>query len=94
MGYYIQTGMNRNKALSLVTEYDGQIIDQPRSFSDIPVDKALIVVVENPGFDAAALAYDEQEFQAFTYPDSGPQRPRTFVLLDRDLAYKLTGYSK
>jgi uncharacterized protein (DUF1330 family) len=92
MGYYIQTGMNRHKAVYLVTEFGGSIIEQPRSLSEIPADKALIVVVENPSFDAAALAFDEREFQAFVQPDSGYQRTRTFVLLDRDLAYKLADY--
>lgn len=92
MGYYIQTGTDKNKALSLVAEFGGELINQPRSFGEIPPDKALVVVVENPTFDAAALAYNEREFQAFIRPDSGHQRKRHFVLLNRSLAYKLAGY--
>ena len=90
MGYYIQTDMNKNKALSLVTEYNGRLIDQPRNFEEIPADKALIVVVENPTFDAAALAYSESEFRAFTNPSD--TRRKRFVLLDWELAHKLAGY--
>lgn len=90
MGYYIETGMSRNKALSLVTEHNGQIIDQPASFAEIPADKALIIIVDNRMFEAAALAFSEAEFKEFTSPYDG--RPKQYVLLDKKLAHELSGY--
>lgn len=92
MGYYIETGMSRNKALSLVVDHGATVIDQPQSFSEIPPDKALICVVHNPMFEAAALCYDQREFDEFTRPDE--RRHREYVLLDRELAHKLAGYKR
>lgn len=92
MGYYIETPQATNKALQLVRLHGGQVVDCPRSFSVVPPDKALIVVVENGPFDAAGLAYIESEFKAFTYERD--YRRKTFVLLDKKLAYELSGFAE
>lgn len=92
MGYYIQTPSSFDKATQICALYDGKQIDKPKSFEQIPEDKALIVVVQNGFFDAAGYAYDEREFKAFTEPDDS--RPKSFVLIDKEKAKKLSGFER
>ena len=90
MGYYIQVPENLGKAKQLQDIYQAEIIhNPPGSFTEVPLGKALICVVENPGFDAAAFCYSREEFQEFLIPDG---RPRTWVLMDYDLVVELSGY--
>lgn len=91
MGYYIQTpGFNHSKALRIAAQHNGVLISKPNHYSDIPEDSALIVVVDNGPFEAAALAYSEREFEEFT--DFTDERPKEYVLLDKEVAHKLAGY--
>ena len=90
MGFYIETDEITRKALFLVDRHGGEIIPQPQNFAEIPLGKALIVVIHNPGFEAAGFAFNEREFLAFTFP--GDFRPKNFVLLDYAVAETLTGY--
>ena len=98
MGYYIQVPHNTDKATQIEQLYDGMVIPKPTSFSNVPKDKALIICVVNPRWDAAAFAFDEAEFVRFTCP--APQgwdedtRPRIFLLIDRDLAIRLSGFKE
>jgi hypothetical protein len=92
MGYYIETGTNTNKAQIICDTHNGQRIRQPKLWSDIPADEALIVIVNNGMFEAAGFAYDEREFEAFTY--TVDYRHKEFVLIDRELAEKLTRFGK
>lgn len=91
MGYYIQ-GPNFGKAKFIVKEYDGEIVSYKTAYDTFmnTSDKAVIVVIDNGMFEAAGFAYSLQEFKEFTYPDDF--RPKQFVLIDKDLAYKLTNY--
>ena len=57
------------------------------SFEDIPEGKTMVCVVSNPMFDAAGIAYDSSEFEAFR--EAGDSRPKTWLLLDTDLAKDL-----
>ena len=91
MGFYIETKTSTNKAENLVNDYNGTIISKPKSFDQIPEDKALIVVIDNNFFEAAGYAFDEKEFQAFTEP-SDP-RFKQFVLMDKQKAQESSGYS-
>lgn len=91
MGYYVQTpGQNHNKAIRIAADNDGVLIHKPNHYSDIPDNKALIVVVDNGPFEAAALAYSEREFEEFTDVMDG--RRKEYVLLDKSRAYKLAKY--
>lgn len=92
MGFYIQVPENKDKAKQIEVEYNGTIIPPPSSFSEIPLDKALIVVVDNEFFEAAGYAYNEQEFLEFTDPND--PRPKQFVLIDRLKAEQLSGYER
>jgi hypothetical protein len=91
MGYYIEVEQNKNKAEQIVKLFGGEIVHKP-NFDNIPADKALIVVVNNGPFEAAALAYSRAEFEEFTLPEEIDPRPRKFVLMDKTLAHKLSGY--
>lgn len=95
MGYYIQVPENKGKAQQLVDLHDATILPmRPEAFEDVPEGQALICVVDNGAFEAAALCYSREEFVAFTSPDttSGYQRPRTWVLMAKDLAHEVAEY--
>jgi len=52
----------------------------------------VIVVVDNGPFEAAAFAYSQREFDEFV-SDRDP-RPRQFVILDRAVAEKASGFKR
>lgn len=89
MGYYIQTSQNHSKAEEIAQKFNGEIIPQP-DFKKIPLGKAVIVVIDNGIFEAAAFAYNHDEFIALTMPHD--IRPKKFVLIDWDIAVSETGY--
>ena len=92
MGYYLQTpGRNHEKAVALVKKYGGRQIDEPpNSLSELPEETALVCVVDNGPFEAAGLAYSDEELQAFAYPDNRPRR--WIVLNNAQQVYKDAGY--
>jgi len=83
MGYYIETPQPRNKAAWLVANHKAIVIPAPIYLSP-PL--TTICVVENGMFDAAAIAYDQSEFDAFVRPDG---RPRTWLAMSTDEVIKL-----
>jgi hypothetical protein len=89
MGYYIETGTNLDKANILVKNQNAQIIDRPSAFKDGPKDKALICVVNNGPFEAAAYCYSEREFLDFNDPSDF--RRKQWLIMDKELAKKLSG---
>jgi hypothetical protein len=92
MGLYIQTEQPRGKAQQLVLAYNATPLPScPVDFGTIPEDKALICVVENGGFDAAALIPDAREMDDFSVNDT-TGRYRTWLLMDKPLAHRLAGY--
>jgi hypothetical protein len=91
MGYYIP-GPRVNKASYLKESYGAIGIDKPKAFSDVPVDKALIVVFWNKGFEAAAYCFSESEFVRFSASHMD-QRLRQHLLMDLDVAQRVSGYN-
>jgi hypothetical protein len=98
MGFYINhdhKGNNlfpKGKTTQLAQIPNTILLDNPpKSFQEIPTNKALVCVVENSVFDAAGFCYDEREFEAFTAPTL---RKRNWLLMEKDLIYKLTDYQK
>jgi hypothetical protein len=89
MGYYVQ-GPAIGKAQFIVSEHDGVIISQPKEFNDVVNDKAIICVVGNGAWEAAAYCYNEKEFEEFADP-SDP-RPKKWLVMDKDLAEELSGF--
>jgi hypothetical protein len=95
MGYYIEVPQNKGKAQQLVELHGARILDKKPSFNEVAADKAIICVMDNGPWEAAAYAYNERELERFAEPDSvGPQRPRVWLIMDRTLTHKLTGYMK
>ena len=89
MGFYIQGPINLGKAEWISGTYgESQLIPQPEKFSDIPEEKFLIIVVNNGPFEAAAVAYSEQEFREFT-ENASDNRPRKFLLLNKKITFEL-----
>jgi len=89
MGYYIETEFPRDKAGQLLALYhpdDCQQVDRP--VWPPPKDKLLICVVQNGMFDAAAICFDREEFDHFQ-PTPRDQRPRTWLLMDKELVLTL-----
>ena len=93
MGFYIETGSPLGKANALVEKFGAEVIPQPTSFSEVPEGKGLISVVNNQGmFEAAGYCYNEREFEAFTHPTD--TRPKTWLLMDKDIAEKESGFAQ
>lgn len=89
MGFYID-GPKKDKAGFLKKEYNCTEIKQPESLKDIPSNMGLICVIENDIFDGAAYVYDEQELLDLSDPTD--PRPRTWLLMDKELAEELSGF--
>ncbi len=95
MGYYIEVPNNKGKAQQLVDLHGARILDKQPVFTDAKPDEAIICVLDNGPWEAAGFAYNEREFEEFAAPDMiGRQRPRTWLIMDRAKAIKLTGYNK
>lgn len=90
MGYYIETPENQSKAKQLCELHSAETSPVPGSLAEIAEDKALICVISNGRFDAAALVYSDRELRDFQEP--GDNRPRTWLLMDKALAHRLAGY--
>ena len=93
MGKYIETpGHTSGKASILIHEHGAERLDRvtPGEFEiQYGRGKAIICVVENPLFDAAALAYSKAEFLYF-YTEI-PNRPKTWLAMDWEKAHELAG---
>ena len=89
MGYYIEVPANLGKAKLIAELHGATILDRQPEWDEFP-DLAIVVVIDNGLFEAAAYAYDELEFRAFTNP--ADLRPRQFLTMDRELARKLSGW--
>lgn len=83
MGYYIHTNVNHKKAEVIIKTMHGKLAALP-SLAQVtsneykPADGFIpFVVVTNPAFEAAAIAFDSFELQAFLRPDD--QRPKVFL---------------
>jgi len=79
MGYYIETDSPHNKADWLLKNAKASRTYQPNY---IPV-----VVMDNGYFEAAGVAFDKREFDAFTNPSD--RRPKTIVYVPRDEVIRL-----
>lgn len=82
MGYYIEATGGKNKAAWLVQHAKGTIVSKATPTPDsIPV-----VVMDNGPFEAAGVAFDADELDAFTSPSDW--RPKTIVMVPRDEVLK------
>jgi hypothetical protein len=97
MGFYLNsTGTrdlpNKGKVDVLVKDCSAEIlVIPPPSLDVIPEDKAVICVIDNDAFEAAELVYDDMELRECG--DQLDDRVRVWLLMDKELTHKLTGYS-
>ena len=94
MGYYIEVPKMKGKAQQIADLYGAEILDKKPSFREVSPDKAIICVIDNWLWEAAGFAYSELELERFAAQDMcGPQRLRTWLLMDKQTAIKLTGFT-
>jgi hypothetical protein len=80
MGFYIEVPENLHKADQIKHLHGAEIVIAPTW--PPPQGKVYVCVVENGFFDAAGVAYNEDEFHCFEY-QLDDLRPRTWLLMDR-----------
>ena len=102
MGYYIDCENPRGKVDYLWTHYGAEPVESAifgwgddasleAAFDVLDSEgKVIICVVDNALFEAAGVMYSARELGVFFNDDSG--RPKTWLIMDKDLAYKLSGY--
>ena len=91
MGYYIEVPENHGKASQICKLHDGKIVsftEAQQALDDSSL--GVIVVLDNGMFEAAGFCFSKQEFKEFTADD----RNKQYVLLERSLAEKLSGFSR
>lgn len=91
MGYYLETDGVHGKAQALALAHQGRIVSEheaAEAMSD--PSRGVVVVVDNGPFEAAAFAFNMREWEEFTRPSDS--RPRQFVVMDRKIAEKESGY--
>lgn len=92
MGFYLETPRYKNKAEQLIKMYDAREVRMEEALDAIYDNKyAVICVIRNPNFDAAAFCYNLKEFRRFNHVDD--DRPRRWLIIeDRDMVDELSGY--
>lgn len=96
MGYYLNsTGASGLPALGkadcLIADCKAVRIPRPVNFPDLP-GLALICVISNGPFEAAALVYSVEEFKEFSRPDD--HRQKVWLTMDRKAAHELARYKE
>ena len=81
MGFYLETPESRRKADQLIGA-SGAIERLATNAWPAPDGFMVVVVVSNPFFDAAGIAFDKQEFDEFTDPDDN--RPKRFLWVSNE----------
>ena len=92
MEYYIRVPRNHDKATQIIKLYGGKISSKPPLWQDLKPEEAVICVVDNGAFEAAAFAYSEAELKEFSDPSD--DRPKTWVIMDRIQAEDLTHFTR
>ena len=94
MGYYIQTAEPKGKADTICKELDGIEITQDEAEFFIKEQMgAIVCVVDNGPFEAAAYCYNLDEFRGFTSKED--DRPKTWILVeDAGKVKTLTRFNK
>lgn len=96
MGYYIEVPEHKGKAEQIIRLYGARRVSYKEASvymsTPPPHTEAVICIIDNGPFEAAGFCYDLKEFREFTEDILDP-RPRSYLMMDRELAEKLTGYS-
>lgn len=88
MGYYIQ-GPTLGKAEFLIKQHGAtRLTGAPEKLANLPPDKAVVCVVHNGPFEAAAHAFSQKELEDFIF--DGTNRKKEWLLMDAKLVEKLS----
>jgi hypothetical protein len=94
MGYYIQTSQPKNKAAAIKQDFDAieVTVDEAEFFIKEQMG-AVVCVVDNGPFEAAAYCYNLDEFRAFTLSED--DRPKTWLYVeDENKVKQATNFTK
>ena len=95
MGYYIECAEPKGKAAELLDKLDAIEITpaEAEHFIKEDADAAVLCIVDNGLFEAAAYCHNLSEFRNFSRPED--DRPKTWLLApDRRRVAMLAGYNK
>lgn len=90
MGYYVETNGAHGKAKAIQEQHGAEEVTMNEAEDALAEGKGVVCVVSNGHFEAAAFIYNKHEFEEFAWP--GDMRPKTWLVMDRELAEKLSGY--
>jgi hypothetical protein len=93
MGFYINTDDSTGKVKWLVERANGKVVsllEAKHAMKDPNL--GVIVVIDNVMFEAAGFMFSQKEFETFTNPKDS--RPKTYVVISRELAISLSGYKE
>jgi len=101
IGFYIEAPTSKGKANYLVEKYKARVVCleeaedhmEQKHENDIfeNKDETIVIVVDNGPFEAAVVVTDYSEFKRFTAFND--YRPKTFLMMDKKLAFTLSGYT-
>jgi hypothetical protein len=93
MGNYLETPNTTDKVAQLEKLYGAKQIDKDTAEDLIDEQRgAVICVVKNPGFEAAAFCHSSQEFRRFNHPMD--DRKKTWLFIeDRQKVCDDSGYN-
>jgi hypothetical protein len=87
MGYYIETDGRFGKAEYIIKNHSAVEVSEAPPWLE---DAAIVCVVSNGDFEAAGYCYSPDELAVFARPDT---RPKRWLVMDKALAMKLSGFS-
>ena len=93
MGFYIEVPRPWMKAIQLVADYGARAItreDARKILSNPDRTEGVVVVVENPTFEAAGYAYGLTEFERFMDPED--RRPMSILAMPREKAELMSNF--
>jgi len=93
MGYYIETGKSHNKLEDIMVKYKGERIPKPTITNWITyrdLGQAIICIVNNTVFEAAAFAFSPEELTVFTQADD--LRYKCWLIIPWKDAVQATGF--
>lgn len=94
MGFYLEVPgtVTKNKAQLIQQLYNAVPVSQEQAEQIVKTaQQAVVCVVENPTFDAAAFCHSPEEFNRFSHPMD--DRKKTWLMIhDRAMVEKLTNF--
>jgi len=91
MGFYIE-GPVKFKAAYICETHGAEAVTETEARQAFDEGKGVVCVVSNIPFDAAGFAYSKRELDEFADPRD--ERPKQWLVMDREKAEKLSGYSR